>query len=91
MNQLTFDKPYLAEIEPKTKNDEGKNIRYSSIDLLMGAYFASEVGAEDPIEKAVRVAAEKEVPQLVNRKDPSKFAIDGYQVINFVPFNPHAK
>lgn len=76
LNELTFDKPYLCE-------------NYTSEDLLLYSYIASEPGANDPIEKAVRFAAEEQVEILkVKQNDHS---IAGYKVSSFLPFNPTSK
>ncbi|KAF9351363.1 hypothetical protein BGX26_010625 [Mortierella sp. AD094] len=76
LNELTFDEPYLCE-------------GYSSNDLLLYSYLASEFGANDPIELAVRQAAESQVPVLRNRLETNK--VPGYDITNFVPFNPSTK
>ncbi|KAI8328765.1 plasma-membrane proton-efflux P-type ATPase [Chlamydoabsidia padenii] len=68
LNQLTFDEPYLNE-------------PYSRDDLLLYAYLASERGTKDPIEMAVRAAAE------ASRQE----SVSSYEVISFNPFNPHDK
>ncbi|KAF8939548.1 H(+)-ATPase [Dissophora ornata] len=76
LNELTFDEPYLCD-------------GYSSKDLLLYSYLASEFGANDPIEMAVRQAAEQQVPVLRNRIEENK--VPGYDITNFVPFNPSVK
>ncbi|KAF9322638.1 hypothetical protein BG006_002189 [Podila minutissima] len=76
LNELTFDEPYL-------------NTGYSSNDLLLYSYLASEFGANDPIELAVRTAAEHQVPLLRNRQVSHK--VPGYDITSFVPFNPSVK
>ncbi|KAF9438632.1 hypothetical protein BGZ76_006377 [Entomortierella beljakovae] len=76
LNELTFDEPYLCD-------------GYSSDDLLLFSYLASEFGANDPIEVAVRNAAESQVPILRNRLVTNK--VPGYEISNFVPFNPSTK
>ncbi|KAG0366178.1 hypothetical protein BGZ54_005701, partial [Gamsiella multidivaricata] len=76
LNELTFDEPYLCE-------------GYSSNDLLLYSYLASEFGANDPIEMAVRQAAELQVPVLRNRPEENK--VPGYEITHFVPFNPSVK
>jgi H+-transporting ATPase len=81
MNKLSFDKPYLA-----TRN--GKVFEES--ELLLNSYFASEPGAPDPIETAIRLAAESKVEVLKNRK-VQDHNVPGFKVSNFVPFNPNDK
>ncbi|KAG0328608.1 hypothetical protein BG004_002507 [Podila humilis] len=76
LNELTFDEPYL-------------NQDYSANDLLLYSYLASEFGANDPIELAVRTAAEHQVPLLRNR--PVSHKVPGYDITSFVPFNPAVK
>ena len=76
LNELTFDEPYLCE-------------GYAANDLLLYAYLASEFGANDPIELAVRQAAELQVPLLRNRATLNK--VPGYDVSSFTPFNPAVK
>ncbi|KAF9407567.1 hypothetical protein BGZ94_002646 [Podila epigama] len=76
LNELTFDEPYLNE-------------GYSSNDLLLYSYLASEFGANDPIELAVRNAAEQQVPLLQNR--PVAHKVPGYDIVSFLPFNPAVK
>ncbi|KAK3847894.1 MAG: H(+)-ATPase [Linnemannia gamsii] len=77
LNELTFDEPYLAQ-------------GYSPQDLLLYSYLASEFGANDPIELAVRQAAEWQVPILRNRPAGSS-KVPGFEISNFVPFNPSSK
>ncbi|KAG0210122.1 hypothetical protein BGX28_009663 [Mortierella sp. GBA30] len=81
-NELSFDEPYLCE-------------GYSSEDLLLYSYLASEFGANDPIELAVRNAAEHQVPLLRNRpltiSTHSPHIVPGYEISEFVPFNPSVK
>ncbi|KAG1055629.1 hypothetical protein G6F43_002428 [Rhizopus delemar] len=75
LNELTFDEPYLAS--GFTKND-----------ILLYAYLSSEPATSDPIEFAVRGAAEKNHPvisTLTGRDLP------GYQVKSFKPFDPTEK
>lgn len=92
LNELTSDKPYLAQIDGTTiKKPSDNAVRFTSRDLMMGAYFASEVGTEDPIEKAVRIAAENEFPELKVRLHDTDHSILGFKVTSFIPFNPHAK
>ncbi|KAI8906753.1 hypothetical protein EDD86DRAFT_192811 [Gorgonomyces haynaldii] len=89
LNELTFDKPYTACVGSTPQNLRGVNgERYSEEDILLNAYFASEVGTEDPIEKAVRIAAKKQVTVLKGQQD---HVIPGYQIIKYIPFNPNSK
>ncbi|KAJ1749898.1 hypothetical protein LPJ79_003335 [Coemansia sp. RSA 1821] len=75
LNKLTFDEPYLKP-------------GYTKEDLLLYSYLASEPGANDPIEMAVRTAAKRDVPLLA---DCSGHTIPGFKVASFVPFNPATK
>ncbi|KAJ9062758.1 hypothetical protein DSO57_1007417 [Entomophthora muscae] len=75
LNQLTFDDPWLME-------------GFSKEDILLYSFISSEPGANDPIEKAVRKAAQEGVPRLQNLKGHN---IPGYKVSSFVPFNPTSK
>ncbi|KAF9918885.1 hypothetical protein BX616_004622 [Lobosporangium transversale] len=76
VNKLTFDEPYLCD-------------GYSPEDLLLYSYLASEFGANDPIELAVRQAAEHQVSVLRNRPTTNK--VPGYEITDFIPFNPSVK
>ncbi|KAF8952476.1 hypothetical protein BGZ46_003476, partial [Entomortierella lignicola] len=76
LNELTFDEPYLT-------ND------YTSEDILLYSYLAAEPGANDPIEFAVRTAAEEQLDILKNRTH--KHEVPGYKVTSFLPFNPSTK
>ncbi|RKP07492.1 H(+)-ATPase, partial [Thamnocephalis sphaerospora] len=76
LNELTFDDPYLCS-------------DFSASDLLLNAYLASEPGANDPIEKAVRTAAIEQVEIL--RNVDKTHEIPGYKVTSFLPFNPDTK
>ncbi|ORE11319.1 plasma-membrane proton-efflux P-type ATPase [Rhizopus microsporus var. microsporus] len=71
-NELTFDEPYLAG-------------SYSKDDILLYSYLASEVATDDPIEFAVRTAAETHHPQVMN---DGSHTVQGYKVTSFKPFNP---
>ncbi|KAI9278550.1 plasma-membrane proton-efflux P-type ATPase [Phascolomyces articulosus] len=70
LNELTFDEPYVSS-------------QYQKDDVLLYAYLASESGAQDPIETAVRSAAEKLHPNV-----DSSQGVLGYTVSEFTPFNP---
>ncbi|KAK3842735.1 MAG: plasma-membrane proton-efflux P-type ATPase [Linnemannia gamsii] len=76
LNELTFDEPYLSE-------------GFTPQDLMLYSYLASEYGANDPIELAIRQAAERQVPLLKNRL--SSTTVPGYEISNFVPFNSSDK
>mmetsp|Transcript_826 Transcript_826/g.1342 ORF Transcript_826/g.1342 Transcript_826/m.1342 type:complete len:1022 (-) Transcript_826:133-3198(-) len=76
LNQLTLDNPFL-------------NGSAQQEDLLFTAYLASEAGANDAIEIAVRAAAESTVPTLQGKKTQSE--IPGFRVLQFIPFNPVSK
>ncbi|KAF0355465.1 H+-ATPase [Gigaspora margarita] len=76
LNELTFDEPYLCP-------------GYSKEDILLYSYLSAEPGANDPIESAVRTAAEESLDILKNRQN--KHEVPGYKVTAFVPFNPTTK
>ncbi|CAG8694742.1 8251_t:CDS:2, partial [Ambispora leptoticha] len=76
LNELTFDEPYLSN-------------GFTKEDILLYSYLSAEPGANDPIESAVRNAAEETLEILKNR--PNKHEIPGYKVTAFVPFNPTTK
>ncbi|KAF9183744.1 hypothetical protein BGZ51_006494 [Haplosporangium sp. Z 767] len=76
LNELTFDEPYLTN-------------NYTSDDILLYSYLAAEAGANDPIEFAVRTAAEDQIQILKNRTH--KHEVPGYKVTSFLPFNPSTK
>lgn len=78
LNQLTFDDPWLLE-------------NYTKEDILLYSFIASEPGANDPIEKAVRAAAHEGVTILKNLPKGSEHSIPGFRVTSFVPFNPTSK
>ena len=89
MNELTFDKPYLAKkgnSNPSTVKEES----YSEDDLLLYAYLASEPGATDAIEIATRRGAEATLAILKSRAEHS-LEIPGFKILSFVPFNPVSK
>ncbi|OAJ42243.1 plasma-membrane proton-efflux P-type ATPase, variant 3 [Batrachochytrium dendrobatidis JEL423] len=91
LNQLSFDKPYLANRGSTNSNLAGDGTgRYTEDDLLLSAYFASEPGAPDPIEKATRDAAQERVT-LLRERDVQDHNIPGYLVNEFLPFNPTSK
>ncbi|KAI9488988.1 plasma-membrane proton-efflux P-type ATPase [Zychaea mexicana] len=70
LNELTFDEPYVSQ-------------GYSKDDVLLYAYLASESNAQDPIEIAIRSAAEKLHPNV-----DSVQGVLGYTASEFNPFNP---
>jgi H+-transporting ATPase len=76
LNELTFDEPYLCG-------------GYTKSDILLYSYLSAEPGANDPIESAVRFAAETDLEILQSR--PNKHEVPGYKVTGFVPFNPNTK
>ncbi|KAG0368947.1 hypothetical protein BGZ54_000751 [Gamsiella multidivaricata] len=76
LNELTFDEPYLSN-------------NYTSEDILLYSYLAAEAGANDPIEFAVRTAAEDQLAILKDRTH--KHEVPGYKVTSFLPFNPSTK
>lgn len=77
LNELTFDEPWL-------------NGDYTSEDILLYSYLAAEPGARDPIELAVRRAAEAQLDVLKNRPKKS-IDVPGYKVTSFSPFDPNTK
>ncbi|KAJ3079233.1 hypothetical protein HK102_003936, partial [Quaeritorhiza haematococci] len=91
LNQLTFDEPYLSKKGNTSEDFEGTGVSYTAEELLLTAYFSSEPGAHDPIESAVRAAAEDMVTILKERPAGSGHKIPGYNVDNFIPFNPTSK
>ncbi|KAJ2955683.1 hypothetical protein NQZ79_g8349 [Umbelopsis isabellina] len=76
LNELTFDEPYLSP-------------GFTADDILLYAYLAAEPGANDPIEMAVRRAAEGSLEILKNRENEHDVA--GYKVTSFLPFNSTTK
>ncbi|KAI8990246.1 plasma-membrane proton-efflux P-type ATPase [Pilobolus umbonatus] len=76
LNELTFDRPWLTN-------------NYTEDDILLYSFLAAETGANDPIESAVRRAAETQLEILKNRKNARE--IPGFKVIKFTPFNPTTK
>ncbi|TPX33115.1 H+-exporting ATPase [Synchytrium microbalum] len=92
LNELTFDTPYLAQKGNTSTNFAGSGAGpYEDNDLLMYAYCASEPGAMDAIELAVRSAAEDRVPAIKSRPDQKSHVVPGYSIKGFIPFNPHSK
>ncbi|GAA5811692.1 hypothetical protein MFLAVUS_005133 [Mucor flavus] len=77
LNELTFDEPWLSG-------------SYTADDILLYSYLAAEPGANDPIEFAVRRAAEGSLEVLKNRPAKS-LDVPGYKVVAFSPFNPNTK
>ncbi|KAG1472104.1 hypothetical protein G6F56_001741 [Rhizopus delemar] len=76
LNELTFDEPYLAST-------------YTKNDLLLYAYLSSEPATSDPIESAVRTAAERSHPILSTLQGSHE--VPGYQIKSFKPFDPNEK
>ncbi|KAJ3078170.1 hypothetical protein HK102_004689 [Quaeritorhiza haematococci] len=91
LNQLTFDEPYLSNKGNTSTDFVGTGVPYTAEDLLLTAFFSSEPGAQDAIESAIRAAAEERVSILKNRPEGSGHKIPGYNVDNFIPFNPTSK
>ncbi|KAJ3009688.1 hypothetical protein HKX48_007801 [Thoreauomyces humboldtii] len=89
LNELTFDRPYLSMHGNTTDDFKGTGESYTDQDLLTYSYMASEPGAQDAIELAVRGAAEERVTILKERL--GQHDIPGYKVTGFIPFNPDAK
>ncbi|CAO3650557.1 unnamed protein product [Mucor hiemalis] len=77
LNELTFDEPWLTN-------------GFTANDILLYSYLAAEQGANDPIEFAVRRAAEGSLEVLKNRPAKS-LDVPGYKVTAFQPFNPTTK
>lgn len=70
LNELTMDEPVVSN-------------NYTRDDVLLYAYLASEPSAaQDPIELAVRTAAQEQHPQVDHDY------VHGYRVLSFTPFNP---
>ena len=90
MNRLSFDTPYLTNKGNTTNDFQGTGVRYTDEELLLFSYLASEPGAHDPIETAVRKAALSTVTLLKN-KTAQDHSVPGYKVNNFIPFNPTSK
>jgi H+-transporting ATPase len=90
LNRLTFDKPYLTNKGNTTTDNKGTGISYTDEELLLNSFFASEPGAHDPIESAVRKAAVENVP-LLKQRVVQDHKIPGYKVNNFIPFNSTSK
>lgn len=74
-NELTFDEPYLSG-------------SYDKNDILLYSYLAAERATDDPIEFAVRTAAETHHPQVLN---DGSHTVQGYEVTSFKPFNSSDK
>ena len=90
LNRLSFDKPFLTNKGNTSTDFEGTGESYTDEDILLMSYLASEPGAQDPIEAAVRKAAESGVPVLKERQSKGH-QIPGYKVNQFIPFNPNTK
>ncbi|KAJ3076585.1 hypothetical protein HDU98_002105 [Podochytrium sp. JEL0797] len=70
---------------PSTSHDfEGTGVQYTDQDLLLASFFASEPGAQDPIESAVRAASQERVELLKNRENQDHH-IPGYKVSTPTP------
>ncbi|KAJ3076582.1 hypothetical protein HDU98_002102 [Podochytrium sp. JEL0797] len=69
----------LLTSSPSTSHDfEGTGVQYTDQDLLLASFFASEPGAQDPIESAVRAASQERVELLKNRETQDHH-IPGYK------------
>ncbi|KAI8617600.1 hypothetical protein BC830DRAFT_1166862 [Chytriomyces sp. MP71] len=79
LNQLTFDTPYLSKKGNTTTNFEGTGVPYSEQELLLISFFASEPGAQDAIESAIRGAAQSRVTVLKERAEDAF----GYPVADY--------
>ncbi|KAI8822455.1 uncharacterized protein EV422DRAFT_494864 [Fimicolochytrium jonesii] len=91
LNQLTFDKPYLAYKGAATTGDlHGSGEQYTEEDLLITAFLASEHGTQDAIELAVRKAARERIEALKNHEE-NDHRVPGYKTTEFIPFNPNSK
>ncbi|KAI9356944.1 plasma-membrane proton-efflux P-type ATPase [Pilaira anomala] len=74
LNELTFDEPYLSK-------------NYTKSDILLYAYLSSEPATSDPIEFAIRNAANKDHPLITGEKHEAI----GFKVQSFKPFDPNEK
>ncbi|TPX30114.1 H+-exporting ATPase [Synchytrium microbalum] len=90
LNELTFDEPYLANKGSRHDDFVGSGVKYTAEDLLLCSFFASEPGAQDAIELAIREAADKQV-ELLKSRPKGTGPIPGYRVTGFIPFNPNSK
>ena len=90
LNRLTFDKPFLTNKGNTSTDFVGTGIPYTDEDLLLNSFMSSEPGAEDPIESAVRKAAQENV-KILRDREVQDHHIPGYKVNNFIPFNPTVK
>ncbi|KAJ3258619.1 hypothetical protein HK103_003407, partial [Boothiomyces macroporosus] len=90
LNRLTFDKPFLANKGNTSTDFVGTGVQYTDEDLLLNSFFASEPGAQDPIEMAVRKASQSTV-KILRDREVQDHKIPGYKVNSFIPFNPTSK
>ncbi|KAJ1547633.1 hypothetical protein HK405_005321 [Cladochytrium tenue] len=90
LNELTFDVPFLANKGSTNDDFVGSGVQYTDQDLLLTSFFASEPGAQDAIESAIRAAAQERVEILASRTEHD-LTIPGYKINNFIPFNPTSK
>lgn len=77
MNQLSLVEPYLKG-------------SFTNADLLFNAFLASEAGANDAIELAVRNGAINQIPHLVG-DNIAATTVAGYKTVAFKPFDPISK
>ncbi|KAJ3258680.1 hypothetical protein HK103_003469, partial [Boothiomyces macroporosus] len=82
--------PFLANKGNTSTDFVGTGVQYTDEDLLLNSFFASEPGAQDPIETAVRKAAESTVTVLRERAEQNHH-VPGYKVNSFIPFNSTSK
>ncbi|KAI9203055.1 uncharacterized protein BJ171DRAFT_625448 [Polychytrium aggregatum] len=91
LNELTLDKPFLAYKQSTSENPKGCGQQYTNDDLLLNAFFASEPGAQDAIELAVRRASLSTVDVLKQMNQNHSIDVPGFKITSFTPFNPVAK
>jgi H+-transporting ATPase len=90
LNKLSFDKPFLTNKGNTSSDFVGTGVQYTDEEILLMSYLASEPGAQDPIEFAVRKAAESTV-KILKEREGKGHQIPGYKVNQFIPFNPNTK
>jgi H+-transporting ATPase len=90
LNELTFDTPYLANKGNTTLDFIGSGVPYTEQDLLLSSFFASEPGANDAIETAIRTAGQERC-EILRTSNNDDHTIPGFKVTNFIPFNPNSK
>ncbi|KAJ3032463.1 hypothetical protein HDV00_007511 [Rhizophlyctis rosea] len=90
LNELTFDVPYLTNKGNTGANPAGTGDKYTEQDLLLTSFLASEPGAQDAIELAVRTASQERV-DILREREVQDHHVPGYKVNGFIPFNPTSK